>query len=253
MPAKDLENSAKPTASELRARLRAKGLPAVLGKTLTRADNPSIDPSSLAAPGVHDIVGAEFPDYASALFFALKQAVQSKAQHPILICETESLAYDYGALYAPGLAWFGIDPSGLIIIRTKSDSDLLWSAEEALGCGELAAVIIRLPARGGKYSFAASRRLQLRALESRTRAFVVRARQERNATSAETLWRIGAAPSILVGNVSKKILGRARWRVVLERARTSQPREWVVDFGHATHRIDMAKTLGDRPLFSRAS
>jgi len=239
-------------ASELQAQLRAKGLPAILGKTLTREDNPLIDPASMLAPGVHDIVGAELPDYASALFFALRQAVHN-THRAILICETESLAYDHGALYAPGLACQGVDPARLVIVRANNERDLLWSAEEALGCGELAAVILRLPARGGKYSFTASRRLQLRALGSRTLAFVVRARDDRNATFAETVWRVGAAPSLSTGNASKKILGLARWRVALERARTSQPREWVMDWDHGTRRIDMAEPLGDRPLFSRTS
>lgn len=229
-------------------------MPIVLGRTVSRDDDPEIDPASLLSPGVHDIAGARPADYPAALAFALANAcVAAKGAKPALICETESAAFDHGALYGPGLKWLGFDPAQIAIVSAKSESDLLWCAEEALGCGELAAVVIRLPAREKKYDFTASRRLHLRALASKTPAYVVRGRHEREASAAETLWRLSPAPSLPSPHASPRILGLARWRAALERARTSRPKDWVMAWDHETHHLHMVEPLGDRPLLSRAS
>lgn len=253
MRATDQKPTMKTSACELRRRLGAQGVPIVLGRTLSSDDDPEIDPASLLSPGVHDIAGRGFPDYPAALSFALASACAAEGARPTLICETESAAFDHGALYGPGLKWLGLDPARIVIVRTKNEGDLLWSAEEALGCGELGAVVIRLPARGKKYDFTASRRLHLRALANKTPAYVVRGRHEREASAAETLWRLSPEPSLPSPHASKRILGLARWRAALERARTSRPKDWVMAWDHETHHLHLVEPLGDRPLLSRAS
>ncbi|MFQ3623847.1 MAG: hypothetical protein SNJ73_09905, partial [Acetobacteraceae bacterium] len=60
--------------------------------------------------------------------------------------------------YPPGLAAFGLDPAGLIVVRAGR-ADLLWAAEECLRCAALGAVVAVLPA----LDLAAGRRLQLAA------------------------------------------------------------------------------------------
>ncbi len=245
----------KTNASELRDRLRAKGLPVILGRSVAREDDPEIDPARLAVPGLHDIAGEANADYAAALAFALAGAHRAAKTSggQALVCQMENSAFDHGALYGSGLNSLGIDPGAFVIVSTRSESDLLWCAEEALGCGELAALVLRLPAIPKKYTFAASRRLQLRALATGAPAYVVRGGPTRGATAAETLWRIAPAPSLPSGYASKRILGLARWRAALERARTSRPRDWVMAWEHETLRIDMAEPVGDGPLLSRAS
>ncbi len=252
MGQKSSKSLEKSTYYDLPTVLGAKGLPLILGKSITRLDDAQIDPALLITPGVHDIMGASYLDYPAALFFAFRQAARAQPSKPILICESESLGIDLGFIYAPSLAWLGIDLSRLIIVRTKTERELLWSAEEALGCGALRAVIICLPALRSKYTFTASRRLQLRSLISKTPAYVVRASNDRGATSAETLWRIGSAPSTSRYS-SKRILGIKRWHAALERARISRPKEWVVDWDYETDHIDMASSMGDGSLLSRAS
>jgi len=229
--------------------------PLILGRSVAREDDPDIDPARLAMPGLHDIAGEAHADYAAALAFALAGAHRAakKTGRCALICQMENSAFDHGALYGPGLNTLGIDPGAFIIVSTRSEVDLLWCAEEALGCGELAALVLRLPSRARKYSFAASRRLQLRALESGAPAYVVRGGPERGAIAAETLWRIAPAESLPSGYASKRILGLARWRAALERARTSRPRDWVMAWENETLRIDMAEKVGDGSLLSRAS
>src|SRR5690606_482684 len=151
----------KTIASELRDRLGARGLPVILGKTIAGEDNPDIDPARLALPGLHDIAGEASADYAAVLAFALAAAHRATKStgRPALICQMDNAAVDHGALYGPGLHWLGIDPRAFVIVSTRIESDLLWCAEEALGCGELAALVLRLPSRSKKYTFAASRRL----------------------------------------------------------------------------------------------
>jgi len=254
MRASNDDLSVKSSASELRDRLRARGLPVILGRSVGREDNPDIDPVRLAVPGLHDIAGERQADYAAALAFALAGACRTakKTGRPALICQMENSAFDHGALYGPGLHSLGIDPGVFVIISARSEGDLLWCAEEALGCGELAALVLRLPSRARKYNFAASRRLQLRALDSGAPAYVVRGAPERGAIAAETLWRVAPAASLSSGYASKRILGLARWRAALERARTSRPKDWVMTWDHETLRVDMAQPVGDRPLLSRA-
>lgn len=227
----------------------------ILGRSVAREDSPEIDPARLALPGVHDIASEAHADYAAALAFAFAGAHRAakKSGKPALICQMENSAIDHGELYGPGLNSLGVDPGSFVIVSTRSEMDLLWCAEEALGSGELAALVLRLPSRARKYSFAASRRLQLRALESGAPAFVVRGGSERGAIAAETLWRIAPAESLSSGYASKRILGLARWRAALERARTSRPRDWVMAWENETLRIDMAEPVGDGPLLSRAS
>lgn len=255
MRASNENKSLKTNASELRDRLRGQGLPVVLGRSVAREDDPGIDPARLALPGLHDIAGGLQADYAAALAFALAGAHRAakKSGRRALICQMENAAFDHGALYGPGLNSLGIDPGAFVIVSARNESDLLWCAEEALGCGELAALVLRLPARPKKYSFAASRRLQLRALESGAPAYVVRGEPTRGAIAAETLWRIAPAASLPSGYASKRILGLARWRAALERARTARPRDWVMAWENETLRIDMAEKVGDGPLLSRAS
>ena len=255
MRASNEHTSAKTNASELRDRLRGLGLPVILGRSVAREDDPEVNPVRLATPGLHDIAGERQADYAAALAFALAGAHRAAKTSggQALICQMENSAFDHGALYGPGLNSLGIEPGAFVIVSTRSESDLLWCAEEALGCGDLAALVLRLPSMPKKYTFVESRRLQLRALESSALAYVVRGAPTRGAIAAETQWRIAPAPSLPSGYASKRILGVARWQAALERARTSRPRDWVMAWENETLRIDMVEPVGDGPLLSRAS
>ena len=61
--------------------------------------------------------------------------------------------------YAPALQQYGIDLSRMLIVRPKDDSELLWSAEQALSSGTCAAVLLW----PDELDDQASRRLQLAA------------------------------------------------------------------------------------------
>ena len=76
-----------------------------------------------------------------------------------------------GQLYGPGLAAFGLDVRGLIIVRSRRRADMLWVMEESLRCPAFAAVIGECDE---EINLAASRRLQLAAESGGTTGLILR-------------------------------------------------------------------------------
>jgi hypothetical protein len=85
--------------------------------------------------------------------------------------------------YAPALQQCGIDLSRMLIVRPKDDSELLWSAEQALSSGTCAAVLLW----PDKLDDQASRRLQLAAEKGHSWAIAFRPLNARHQTSAAAL------------------------------------------------------------------
>lgn len=85
--------------------------------------------------------------------------------------------------YPPALQQWGIDLSRILIVRPKSDSEMLWSAEQALASGTCAAVLL-WPDR---LSDQASRRLQLAAEKGGSWAIAFRPPAARREPSAAAL------------------------------------------------------------------
>ena len=85
--------------------------------------------------------------------------------------------------YAPALQQSGIDLSRMLVVRPKDESELLWSAEQALSSGTCAAVLLwpdRLDDQAG-------RRLQLAAEKGRSWAIAFRPLAARQQPSAAAL------------------------------------------------------------------
>jgi len=85
--------------------------------------------------------------------------------------------------YPPALQQSGIDLSRMLIVRPKDDSDLLWSAEQALSSGTCVAVLLwpdKLDDQG-------SRRLQLAAEKGHSWAIAFRPLTARQQPSAAAL------------------------------------------------------------------
>ena len=85
--------------------------------------------------------------------------------------------------YAPALQQSGIDLSRMLVVRPKDDSELLWSAEQALSSGTCAAVLLwpdKLDDQG-------SRRLQLAAEKGHSWAIAFRPLAARRHASAASL------------------------------------------------------------------
>lgn len=85
--------------------------------------------------------------------------------------------------YAPALQQCGIDLSRVLIVRPKDDSELLWSAEQALSSGTCAAVLLWPDVLDDQ----ASRRLQLAAEKGHSWAIAFRPLSARQQPSAAAL------------------------------------------------------------------
>ena len=85
--------------------------------------------------------------------------------------------------YAPALQQCGIDLSRVLIVRPKDDSELLWSAEQALSSGTCAAVLLWPDSLDDQ----ASRRLQLAAEKGHSWAIAFRPLSARQQSSAAAL------------------------------------------------------------------
>lgn len=88
--------------------------------------------------------------------------------------------------YPPALDAWGINLSRLLIVRPKDDSEILWSAEQALSSGTCAAVLLW----PGYMNDQDSRRLQLAAEKGQSWAIAFRPSSARHEASAAAL-RVG--------------------------------------------------------------
>ena len=85
--------------------------------------------------------------------------------------------------YPPALQQCGIDLSRVLIVRPRDDSEILWSAEQALSSGTCAAVLLWPEFLDDQ----ASRRLQLAAEKGRSWAIAFRPLAARQQSSAAAL------------------------------------------------------------------
>ncbi len=85
--------------------------------------------------------------------------------------------------YAPALQQWNINLSRMLIVRPKSDDEILWSAEQALTSGTCAAVLLW----PGRLDDQASRRLQLAAEKGHSWAIAFRPLSARQQASAAAL------------------------------------------------------------------
>jgi len=209
---------------------------------------PAIDGAlpwgGLPRGALHEIGGAAERDLAAQSFAAALLGLLARDGRPALW-----IAPDEGP-YAPALPGFGLDPAQVTVVRARRPADALWALEEGLRCSALAAVL----AEGAAPDFAQSRRLQLAAGESGVTALLLEpARDPLPASAALTRWRVAAAPSAVDGHddeTAGEMVGYARWRVDLLRARGGRPRHWLVEWSHEpyeTHHLAVAADARDRP------
>ncbi|MEJ7740300.1 MAG: Error-prone repair protein ImuA [Chitinophagaceae bacterium] len=128
-------------------------------------------------------------------------------------------------LFPPALKSFGVEPDKVIFVDLQKEKDVLWTMEEALRCGGLAAVIGEVQ----ELSFTASRRLQLAVEQSQVTGFILR-RNPRNpgTTACVTRWKITPLPSVLAEGMPG--VGFPRWNVELLKVRNGKPGTWQIEW-----------------------
>ena len=143
--------------------------------------------------------------------------------------------------YAPALAAF-LDPARVILASSRRVEDALWTMEEGLRCGAIAAVLGEID----RVELAATRRLQLAAEKSGVPALLLRVAEKKSAaiSAAVTRWRVTSAASrsrLDADGQSLDDIGGLRWRLDLLRNRFGDPArteipswlvEWTNEKGH---------------------
>lgn len=166
----------------------------------------------------------------ASLGFALAQSrsLLTPQRLAVVYVQLTQEAQQLGLPYGPGLLHFGFDPDALVMVRAGSMAELLWVAEEALGCRAVAAVVGDIGKPSKVLDFTASRRLSLRAAEAGSSMFLLRYGTGRESSAAQLRWHLtprhsGRRP------FDDRAPGPARWHVRLERGSLlKQHAEWVL-------------------------
>jgi protein ImuA len=202
----------------------------------------------LGLSALNEIVAASPVDLPVASAFALGLLARLKRRGPLLWCLNGLTQNEYGALYAPGLAAFGIDPSRIVSVTVRQPRDLSFVLEEAARASSLAAII----AEGPLPSFTASRRLALLLAASGVPMLFLPDGKMAEGSAAATrlvVSSIAAPDQSLIAQVfdprslDPRSPGPPAFRVTLARIRGGRPGlEFEMVFDHAT--------LSFKPLFS---
>ncbi|MGE3334415.1 MAG: ImuA family protein [Rhodospirillaceae bacterium] len=187
----------------------------------------------LPAAALHEVNSVSAAGFAAATAFAAASA--GRLGKPVLWCTTSP---DF---YAPGLAQMGLPVSRLIVVRARSEKDVLAVMEEALRHASLGCVIGETP----RLTLTTSRRLALAAESGATMAFTLRRRRkntELEPIAAASRWRISAAPSSPHPIPQS---GRARWTLELLRSRSGATGTWSVEVPDAQGYLHLPSALAD--------
>ncbi len=235
------------------------GIPAFsFGEASVDAHLPS---QGLERAALHEVMAAEHCDRPAAQGFLMALLARLWAdlgpydRRPVLWCQQEDALSDFGSLYGPGLAAFGVDPDRLVLVRARAVADVLWAMEEGVKCSALSAVVGTFGRGSSCLDLTASRRLQLVAEASSVTAFFLRLPSDAPVSVARSRWRVSTAPSAgpqwLNGALSiprNHGIGLPRWHVGLEKCRGGGPATWELEWEYAAHRFRLAAPLADRPV-----
>jgi hypothetical protein len=126
--------------------------------------------------------------------------------------------------YAPALAAAGIDASKLVIVKTRSEKDALWAAEQALASNACGAVLAWLP----KAKFQELRRLQLAAESGQALAVLFRPPEsERESSPAALRLSLATCEGGLAVHVIKRRGAPFAGRIVLPALAVAQRKKVV--------------------------
>jgi protein ImuA len=227
-----------------------------------RAQTVRLDASALAAAlpdgglacaALHEVRARDYSDISASIGFAAALAT-SCARHfpaaPVLWCESDHTPFDIGHFYGPGLAAFGLDPARLILVSAATPVDLLWTMEEALRLGAFAAVLGEIDGCASALTLTATRRLQLAAEAGGRPAFLLTGHAANGASAAVTRWSVASAPSRSLATNTPSLIGRACWRVTLEKSRGSLAgamtgNDWRVEWDAYQQRL---RDVPDAPM-----
>ena len=203
----------------------------------------------LASASLHEIAASTWQDLGAAIGFTTALATRAHERRETLWIQTDFAALESGDIYGPGTEAFGLPSRALLVVKVPRPLDALWAMEEALKCRALSSVICELPNDGAIADLTATQRLTLAAREGDTFGFLLRHRPSRLTSTAETRWKISAAPTVpdRFGG-----LGRTAFTATLMKNRRGPEAEWTIVWDHhersfTTLSRSMAQAAFDRP------
>jgi len=182
---------------------------------------------------LHEACGFTPAGFAAATAFVA--SIAGRLNKPVLWCTTRT------ELYGPGLAQVGLPSTQLLVVRARSDKDVLAVMEESLRHAAIGGVIGEIP----RLDLTSSRRLQLAAEAGGSVAFALRRPRKQVSPvplAAASRWVVSAAPS-----APHRIpqAGRARWKIELLRSRSGHTGQWIVDVPDAQGYLHLSSPLAD--------
>ncbi|WP_340313514.1 ImuA family protein [Rhizorhabdus argentea] len=143
---------------------------------------------------LHELFAAESDDRAALAGVALMLAMRL-GEGPLLWLRQDGAVRAGGALYGPGLANLGFDPSRLIEIVAPDEAALLRTAGDAVRCADVAAVLIEPWKAARGFDLTVSRRLSVAAEKSGVTVLLLRAEAEPVPSAAYSRWRVRSLAS----------------------------------------------------------
>ncbi len=173
-----------------------------------------------------DADGVSAAGFAAALAARASAALRAEKRAPLVWIRHDLAACEWGEVFAPGLAEWGLDPDRLVVVKVAHAADTLKAANEALACTALGAVVIESAGASSVYDLTASRRLVL-AAERGVTAIALRLGAKPKPSAAMTRWLVRAAPSRpkLAGH-----LGQPRFDAALVRSRNGAQGRWIMEW-----------------------
>lgn len=192
----------------------------------------------LPVAALHEVNCVSVSGFAAASAFGA--SVAGRLSKPVVWCTT---APDF---YAPGLVQMGLPAKHLVVVRARTEKEVLAVMEESLRHSSVGCVIGETP----RLDLTTSRRLALAAESGETMALVLRRRRstqgELEPIAAASRWRISAAPSSphrLPHLVAQT--GRGRWTLELLRSRSGGTGTWNVEVPDAQGYLHLPSALAD--------
>ena len=203
----------------------------------------------LQRAGLHDVSPRGYGDQPAAMGFALALALRRLSdageRRPLLWCRLAAHEREYGRLYGHGLERLGLPRHRFVTITLRKPASLLWTMEEALKSGAMAAVLG--DADGAHADLTVTRRLSLAAAAGKCAGLLIFARADASATASHTRWTAAAVASLSPPH-DAMAPGAPCWSIELTRARGGRPGAWILEWYHAQSRFSLVPGFSRRTL-----
>ncbi|MTI18329.1 inducible mutagenesis protein A [Rhodobacteraceae bacterium RKSG542] len=181
----------------------------------------------------------------SGFVSALVGQLMRERSGKVLWIVDDTVLRETGGPYGPGLSYYGVEPSRLVLVTPKREDDVLWAMEEGAHCSDLVAVVGELQGEMKGEGLTVTRRLVLRAERSGTPVFLVGHGWQAAPSAALTRWQV--LPRVSGGLTEKKRkasafasggkpqVEAAQWSLLLERNREGRPGRCDLEWNHDTN------------------